>query len=92
MGGIFIGKCSPETMGKVPTFCIDSYSLKYYYLATRDVAYEMNTTKVKNSESSMKHAAPVILAFWSNKNESINPNFDIKYSYYLFSYTCRHCS
>lgn len=63
-GGIFIGKCSPSSMDKVLTF-VSRFSTGEYYYCNAKRGLKMGKTSNADKGSDMKHAAPVILAFWS---------------------------
>lgn len=63
-GGIFLGKCSPSSMSKVPTF-VSKFSTREYYYCSSKWGFDMKKASGDDKGSGMKYATPVILAFWS---------------------------
>ena len=62
MGGIWIGKVSPDSMGFVSTYAYQSSTRKNYYL---DDYFELRTALHDVRRESMFGSAPELLAFWS---------------------------
>ena len=62
MGGIWIGKCSPESMGYVATYAYNNKTRANYYL---DEDFEIRRSKCDTTIGGMVEVSPVILAFWN---------------------------
>lgn len=62
MAGIWIGKCSPESMGYVNTYAYNGKTRENYYL---DRDFEIRRNLHDTTKGGMEEVSPVILAFWS---------------------------
>lgn len=61
MCGIWIGKCSPESIGYVQTFFYSSKYKRHYYL---DEGFKIIYNSVNATKGPMVEVSPAILAFW----------------------------
>ena len=62
MAGIWIGKCSPESMGYVATYAYNDKTRDNYYL---DEDFAIRRSHNDSVKGGMVEVSPVILAFWS---------------------------
>ncbi len=65
MAGVYLGGYYNGNKGKVPTFIFSKAGKYYYGRAPYNNYFMVKTLSRTGSEAGMHHAAPEIIAFWS---------------------------